>query len=177
MSGNKQSSAEMARVIQQLQDETLVYRCEVNARGILDNPDDPRHEEARQMLDLRPAIRRRSKQGLPYGDIMEQFWRLIEAARLKAHAAKSRKGKRRLLQSCFQLLAAEVGAWEDIPAEHYEALEIETMEYELKFYRDGNKVACIIEDGDGTRTSKLAKSTFERHYLRPALKSPGHIRR
>ena len=170
---NKQGPIELARVVQLLRDETLVHGCEKGARGILENPNDTRRDEAQRLLELRPAIRRRYELGLPYGDLIEEFWRLAERARLKIHAAKSRPRRSRQKKQWAQDLAAEIRSWEEIPEQHNCPLEIETLEATLKFYRDGDKVVCLIKDGEGTRTSDLAESTFKRYYLRPALKERG----
>jgi hypothetical protein len=175
MSGNenKQSGAEMARVLQQLEDETLIFQCEDGARGILENPQDARHAEAHRLLELRPAIRRRTDLGLSYNDLMTEFRDLCDSVRQKKHQARSRPKTTRKPKEWATILAAEVDSWLEIPDSAHSALEVERLEFDLRLYRDGKRVVCLINDGEGTKTSELAKSTFEKYYLRPSLKKRG----
>lgn len=77
-------------------------------------------------------------------------------------------GRRSKRRRWADILAKQVTSWEEIP-DSSDPLEIETLEADLRIYRDGKNVICVI---DG-REKKLARSTFEKNYLRPALRQRG----
>ena len=58
------------------------------------------------------------------------------------------------------ILAERVSSWDEIP-DSRNPLEIETLEADLIFYRDGKHVICAING----KEKKLARSTFEKRYL------------
>ena len=79
------------------------------------------------------------------------------------------KGKRPKRRKWADELAELIISWDEIPDSN-DPLIIETLETDLKIYRDGEDVVCAA-DGNVT---KLARTTFERRYLRPSLKRRGH---
>ena len=81
------------------------------------------------------------------------------------NSERGRKPKRR---RWADELADMVGSWDEIPKSS-KPLEIETLECDLILYRDGERVVCSIEG----KESSLARSTFEKRYLRPSLKLRG----
>lgn len=65
----------------------------------------------------------------------------------------------------------QINAWNDIPDDLDEPLVIDTLEADLRLYRDGDRVICF---NDYTRKeSSLKRSTFEKRYLNPSLKKRG----
>jgi hypothetical protein len=87
---------------------------------------------------------------------------------MESRGAKRRGGKPKR-RWWADVLDEQITSWDDIP-ESYAPMEIETDQADLKIYRDGDSVVCKIEDDRGERTQKLARSTFEKRYMRRSLK-------
>jgi hypothetical protein len=86
---------------------------------------------------------------------------------------RSKGGRNPKKRGWAEILAAQISCWADIPGPH-DPIELDGDDADFKIYRDGEKVVCRIRDGKGEREENLAKSSFEKRYLRPALQKRGH---
>lgn len=104
-------------------------------------------------------------------DQFAKLWPDAKSGR-KGKQQRSDAGKKRKRRHWAELLADQISAWDEIP-ESLCPLEIDTLQADLLIYRDGDKVVCAVDGSE----SHLARSSFEKRYLGPALRKRGQKRR